>query len=136
MEISLYLDPKNPRKKRPIKVFKTTVALAKGYSKKMDVYYLCSSVFVFTFKRKNNKTEYSNDIYATVVITNTKYRNNSLKLKGKLSFHTLNTVPNNKTSFNMHKTHVLIKRLKLSKYSIRASFSFAVIVKNINIITR
>lgn len=37
------------------KGFKTTVALAKGYSKKMDVYYLCFGVFVFTFKSENNK---------------------------------------------------------------------------------
>ena len=33
----------------------------------MDVYYLCLPVFVFLLKRKNKKTENSNNIYATVV---------------------------------------------------------------------
>ena len=34
----------------------------------MDVYYLCSSVFVFLLKRKNKKTENSVKIYATLVL--------------------------------------------------------------------
>ncbi|MBZ9537050.1 hypothetical protein KGR20_23100, partial [Cytobacillus oceanisediminis] len=42
-------------------------ALAKGYSKKMDDYYLCSRVFVFLLKREYQKTEYSVRIYATLV---------------------------------------------------------------------
>ncbi|MGE6897515.1 hypothetical protein, partial [Priestia flexa] len=32
------------------------------------VYYLCSRVFVFLYKRKNKKTENSVKIYATLVI--------------------------------------------------------------------
>uniref|UniRef100_UPI002493A3BE hypothetical protein n=1 Tax=Priestia flexa TaxID=86664 RepID=UPI002493A3BE len=39
----------------------------KGYSEKMDDYYLCSRVFIFLLKRKNNKTENSVNIYATLV---------------------------------------------------------------------
>ncbi|AQX53874.1 hypothetical protein BC359_05885 [Priestia flexa] len=34
----------------------------------MDDYYLCSRVFIFLLKRKNNKTENSVNIYATLVI--------------------------------------------------------------------
>ena len=33
----------------------------------MDDYYLCSRVFIFLLKRKNNKTENSVNIYATLV---------------------------------------------------------------------
>ncbi|MEE1130918.1 MAG: hypothetical protein UHX00_04720, partial [Caryophanon sp.] len=42
--------------------------LVTGYSKKMDVYYLCSSVFVFLLQLKIKKTEYFVNIYATLVI--------------------------------------------------------------------
>ena len=47
-----------------------SVAHVKGYSKKMDVYYLCSSVFVFLLKWKINKTENSVKIHTTVVMRN------------------------------------------------------------------
>ncbi|WP_206706140.1 hypothetical protein, partial [Anoxybacillus flavithermus] len=40
-----------------------------GYSKKMDVYYPRLGVFVFSLKSRKNKTENSDIIYATVVIT-------------------------------------------------------------------
>ncbi|HHY21454.1 MAG TPA: hypothetical protein GX525_06130, partial [Bacilli bacterium] len=43
------------------------VAQVTGYSKKMDVYYLCFGVFDFSLKSREIKTENSDVIYATVV---------------------------------------------------------------------
>ncbi|MEI4682719.1 hypothetical protein WAE34_11795, partial [Bacillus subtilis subsp. natto] len=46
-------------------------ALVKDYSKKMDVNYLYSNVFVFLLMSKNKKAENSVKIYATLVILRT-----------------------------------------------------------------
>ncbi|GAB0169134.1 hypothetical protein LSPCS325_25710, partial [Lysinibacillus sp. CTST325] len=51
------------------KDFELLVASVKGYSKKMDVYYLYFSIFYFLQKRKDKKTENSIKIRATLVIT-------------------------------------------------------------------
>ncbi|MEC0351084.1 hypothetical protein, partial [Bacillus subtilis] len=51
------------------KEFHRSVALVKDYSKKMDVNYLYSNVFVFLLMSKNKKAENSVKIYATLVIT-------------------------------------------------------------------
>ncbi|MEC0440615.1 hypothetical protein, partial [Bacillus subtilis] len=48
-----------------------SVALVKDYSKKMDVNYLYSNVFVFLLMSKNKKAENSVKIYATLVILKT-----------------------------------------------------------------
>ncbi|MEC0525283.1 hypothetical protein, partial [Bacillus subtilis] len=58
---------KTNRKPTP-KQIHTTVALVKDYSKKMDVNYLYSNVFVFLLMSKNKKAENSVKIYATLVI--------------------------------------------------------------------
>ncbi|MEC0419438.1 hypothetical protein P8786_22175, partial [Bacillus subtilis] len=49
------------------KEFHRSVALVKDYSKKMDVNYLYSNVFVFLLMSKNKKAENSVKIYATLV---------------------------------------------------------------------
>ncbi|MEC1978830.1 hypothetical protein, partial [Bacillus subtilis] len=62
------------------KEFHRSVALVKDYSKKMDVNYLYSNVFVFLLMSKNKKAENSVKIYATLVIKISKFIDFLLKV--------------------------------------------------------
>ena len=72
----------------------------------MDDYYLCSRVFIFLLKRKNNKTENSVNIYATLV----KYH-----IFSKIIVSGYNDFPNAKKAISYDAVEFIVKPINESE---------------------